>query len=98
MRLFDAFAMISQIATTFYRKNRNGFVTVADVLGLAAIVMVVFLTTCQVTSTIPQATAANATTTLGNYQYDHQSLLSKPFGGSWRTRRSRFVHYSSKAM
>ena len=82
---------------TFYRNNQNGVMTVADVLGLAAIVMLVFLTTCQVTSPPPHVAAANATTILGNHHYDYQSLLSKTAGGGWKAPRSRFVHSSSKA-
>lgn len=97
-RPFDAFAMTFQVVTTFYRKSRNCFTAVADVLGLAAIVMLVFLTTCQVKSTTPQAIAVNTTTTLGNRQYQYQSLLFKPGGAGWKTHWPRFVHYSFKAI
>lgn len=95
--LVDVFAMIPDVVTTFYRKNRNGFMTMADALGLAAVVVLVFLTTCQVTSTLQHTTAANTNVTLVNHQIDYQSLLPKPFGKGWKTRRSRFVHYSFTA-
>lgn len=94
--LVDIFAMIPDIVTTFYRKNRNGFMTMADALGLAAVVVLVFLTTCQVTSTLQHTAAANTNVTLVNHQNDYQSLLPKPFGKGWKTLRSRFVHYSSQ--
>lgn len=83
---------------TLYRNNRNCLMTVADVLGLATIVMLVFLTTCQVTSPTPHVAAANATTILGDHHYDYQSLLSKIAGGGWKPPRSRFVHSSSETM
>ncbi|KAA6411105.1 MAG: hypothetical protein FRX48_05417 [Lasallia pustulata] len=85
---FEPFTMTFH---TLCRNNRNCLMTVADVLGLATIVMLVFLTTCQVTSPTPHVAAAKATTILGDHYYDYQSLLSKIAGGGWKPPRSRCI-------
>ena len=71
MRSSDVLAVISLTSTAFLQKYRALIVTVADVLGVAAIVMVVFLTTLSSASTARQTAAVAGTAALGRHQYDY---------------------------